>query len=253
MMSSIDLISNKNLINGDRPRKKLGVIGGMGPAASAYLYELLTNMTRAETDQDHLEIYIISRPSIPDRTAYILGKSTESPVAPIIEAANMLKALGVDYIAIPCATTHCFYDELTKSIKTPLIHMVRETAAHLAACGTTAAGVMATDGAVSSGLFQKELGASGIRAIIPSKRMQSVVMDLVYNCVKAGKPFSLDNFISVADELRENGAEKVILACTELSMIKRETGLSPGYLDVLEVLARRCLELCGLPVRKPEV
>ena len=244
-MNSLNYDASNMMANGAMPRKKLGVIGGMGPAASAYFYELLTSSTLAETDQDHLEIYIVSRPSIPDRTAYILGKSPNSPVAPVIEAGNMLASLGADLIAIPCATTHHFYDELSKSIRIPIVHMIKETATYLHSCGVTAAGLMATDGAASSGLFQRELGAAGIRSVMPSPLMQSNVMHLIYGCIKAGKQFDDDMFASIADELRANGAQAIILACTELSLIRRDNRISGEFVDVLEILARRCIEICG--------
>ena len=229
-----------------KPKKKLGVIGGMGPAATAYFYELLTKMAKVDTDQEHIEALIISRPSIPDRTAYILGKSQKCPIAPIIETGNALVAMGADYIAIPCVTSHCFYDELSVGIKAPIIHMVRETAEHLKKANVPSAGLMATDGAISSGLFQNELEAHNIRSIAPSPQMQALVMDLIYNSVKANKPIDIDRFMTITDELKQNGAEIIILACTELSLAKREYSLSGGYADVLEVLALRSLESCGV-------
>lgn len=241
-MSSISCTNTEG--KSSRTRKKLGVIGGMGPAASAYFYELLTSMTPAETDQEHLEVYIISRPTIPDRTAFILGKSSESPVPFVIEAGNALALLGADLLAIPCATTHHFYDELTRSIKLPIIHMIRETAAYLSSLGVQTAGVMATNGAVKSGLFQKEMGAAGIRAVFPTSQMQSNVMYLIYDCIKAGKKFDSVMFESIVDNLSDNGSQAIILACTELSLIKRDIKLNAPFIDVLDVLARRCIELC---------
>lgn len=248
-------ISCSNPGGGDsHTRKKLGIVGGMGPAASAYFYELLTSMTLAETDQDHLEIYLVSRPAIPDRTAFILGESTESPLPPVIEACNALVSLGADLVAIPCATTHHFYDELSRSIKAPIVHMIRETAGSLASLGVQTAGVMATDGAVKSGLFQKELDAAGIRAVIPSPQKQLDVMYLIYDCIKAGKKFDASMFDSIVEELTLSGSQAIILACTELSLIKRRARPDVWFVDVLDVLARRCIELCGAtPLTPPEV
>ena len=232
-------------MNGDRKSKKLGIIGGMGPAATAYFYELLTRMADAGADQEHIETYIISRPAIPDRTAYILGKSSENPAPPMIEIGRILGALGAEIIAIPCVTAHFFFDELSRGIEVPLINAVRETAEFLKLKGVKNAGLMATDGTISSRLFSAELESRDIRPVIPSAKMQGRVMDLIYNNVKANRPFDIKEFIRAADELRENGAETVVIACTELSLIKRDFNLSDGYADALEVLARRSLELCG--------
>lgn len=228
--------------------KKLGVVGGMGPAATAYFFELLIKLANAGVDQEHLETYIINRPSIPDRTAFILGKSQESPVPPIIEAGRMLVSLGADILAIPCVTAHFFYDELADGIGVPVIDMVKETSLHLAARGVKRAGLMAADGTISGGIFNGALDARGISAVIPSVQMQARVMSLIYDNVKANKPSDVDGFYSVVEELMANGAEVIILACTELSLIKRELSLSDGFVDAMEILAQRSLEACTAPV-----
>ena len=88
---------------------KLGVIGGLGPLATAYYYELLTKMSDVSCDQEHLEIYIHSCPQIPDRTAYILDHTQDNPVGAMIQVAKGLQEQGVDYIAIPCITAHYFH------------------------------------------------------------------------------------------------------------------------------------------------
>ena len=229
-----------------RRRKKLGVIGGIGPAATAYFYDLLTCMPNVGTDQEHLETFIISRPSIPDRTAYILDKSAENPIPMIIGAGRELVGLGADVIAIPCVTSHSFFDELSLGIGVPLINMIQETAESIARTGIKCVGLLATDGTIRSGLFSGELEARGVHTVVPSERSQAAVMSLIYDDVKANKPVDKGKFTSAADELRANGAEAVVLGCTELSLIKRDYGLKAGYVDVLEVLARRALELCGV-------
>ena len=167
----------------------LGVIGGLGPMATAYLLELITDMTDARTDQEHLDAIIFNRPSVPDRTAYILDHTKPSPVPPMIDIAQKLEALGVCALATPCVTAHSFHDELQSSVHIPFIHMVRETAAYLKEAGCKKPGIMATTGTVHMGLFQTAL--------------------------------------------------------TELSIIKRDNELGPGYLDALEVLARACILACG--------
>ena len=241
-------MGNKQNQNGhdNSQRKKLGVIGGIGPAATAYFYELLTRMPNVGTDQEHPEIFIISRPSIPDRTAYILDKGAESPIPLIIATGCELVRLGADIIAIPCVTSHSFFDELSRGIGVPLINMIRETAGYLEVSGVKCAGLMATDGTIASGMFSREMEERGIHAVVLSERSQAVVMSLIYDDVKANKPVDFGRFTSAADELRANGAETVVLGCTELSLIKRDFGLLVGYVDALEVLARRSLELCGI-------
>lgn len=223
----------------------LGVIGGLGPMATAYLLELITDMTDARTDQEHLDAIIFNRPSVPDRTAYILDHTKPSPVPPMIAIAQKLEALGVCALATPCVTAHSFHDELQSSVHIPFIHMVRETAAYLKEAGCKKPGIMATTGTVRMGLFQTALTEAGLSYVLPNDEMQQNVMSLIYDCVKAGEPADMVKFRAVSDALRADGCDAIILGCTELSIIKRDNELGPGYLDALEVLARACILACG--------
>lgn len=230
--------------------KKLGVIGGLGPGATAYFYQLVTQMTDASNDQDHIEIYIISKPSIPDRTDYILGRSYYSPLRPMIEAGKSLDLLGADCIAIPCITAHYFHEELSSSIKAPIIHIIKETVKCLKNHDVKNAGIMATEGTIASELFQNELSQNGIKPIVPSKKRQAMVSSLIYNNVKAGIPANMDYFREVTDELVNIGADTIILGCTELSLIKRDEDIGPGFIDAMEVLAKWSIINCEAPLKK---
>ena len=219
--------------------KRLGVIGGLGPLATAYFFELVVRMTQAVSDQEHVEMIILNYPSVPDRTSYIVGNTKESPLPAMIAMGQQLAKLGAEHIAIPCITAHYFHKELAGAIQVPIIHIVEETAKHLSCYGIRKAGIMATDGTVNAGLFQRELLKWGIEGILPDKEHQSYVMDLIYQDVKAGRPVEMDKFDRVSRYLKEGGAECIILGCTELSLIKRESYLGAGYLDAMEVLARK--------------
>ena len=223
--------------------KRLGVIGGLGPIATAYFYELMIKMTDATVDQEHIEMLIYSKPSIPDRTDYILGKSSKNPVEPMIDVGKMLVSMGADHIAIPCITAHYFHDTLSEGIKVPIIHAIKETARYLKTQGIRCAGIMATEGTIHSGIFQKELKKCGISTILPSNESQRGVSDLIYKNIKANKPVDYQKFERASDQLRQDGAEVIILGCTELSLIKRDFNIGPGYIDAMEVLAMRSIIL----------
>ena len=226
-------------------QRTLGVIGGLGPIATSHFMELVIRMTRAEKDQEHLDMIIYHTPSIPDRSSYILNPSLPSPLDPMIELGRRLSDQRVGCIAIPCVTAHYFHDILSSAISAPIIHAVEETAAQLHHAGVRRAGIMATDGTVSAGLFQRQLEQQGIEPVIPSPERQQDVMHLIFDCIKANKPADMERFHSVAEELREKGAEVIILGCTELSLIKRDEEIGPGFLDALEVLAQKAVLRCG--------
>lgn len=228
---------------------RLGVIGGLGPMATAYYLELVVRMTDVKRDQDHPEIIIANIPSIPDRTAFILGNSQEDPLGPMVEIGNQLKIMGATVVATPCITAHYFHEALQEGIGLPLIHAIRATADALSAMGIRKVGLMATDGTVQSGIFQRQIEAQGMELVLPSEKGQKGVMTLIYDQVKAGLEPDLALFNTIRNELCGNGAEVVVLGCTELSMLKKEYDLGDGVLDALEVLAKESVLACGKRVK----
>lgn len=228
----------------------LGVLGGLGPGATAHFMSLVTDMTDAATDQQHLNMIVYSFPSIPDRTRHILDNTQADPLPDMLSVGKKLAELGADHIAIPCVTAHYFYDKLESGIPVPIINGVWETVCQLKERGITKAGIMATDGTIRSGIFHQELEKCGIAAIIPSPQRQADVMHLIFDNVKAGIPADMTRFAAVGQELREKGAEAIILGCTELSLIKRDHAIGPGFIDVMEVLAQRSVLCCGKPLKE---
>jgi len=230
--------------------KMLGVIGGLGPMATAYFMELVTEMTDAATDQEHMEMLIYSAPSIPDRTRYILDNASENPLPEMLRIGKLLAQQGAQRIAIPCVTAHYFFEELESGIPVPVINGVQETAQHLKDHGITKAGIMATDGTIQSKVFHRELEKCGVAAVTPSADRQADVMGLIFDDIKAGKPVDMAKFANVTKELRENGAQAIILGCTELSLIKRAHAIGPGFLDAMEILAQQAILQCAKPLKE---
>ena len=207
--------------------KVLGVIGGLGPMATAYFLQLVTQMGDAATDQEHIEVLIHSKPQIPDRTRFILGKSSESPLPEMLKIGAQLAGLGAQVLAIPCITAHFFQGRLEREIGVPVINAIEETAEYLRQEGIVRAGLMATDGTVQSRLFQDTFSSYGIEVIKAGVKPETVLLE------------------QVGRQLSDCGAQVLLLACTELSIIKRDFVLGAEYLDVLEVLARKAVMECG--------
>ncbi len=225
--------------------KILGVMGGLGPLATSRFLELVVNMTDARRDQDNVDMIIYNFPSIPDRTGYILGSNLRSPLPGLLSVGRALVRQGVSCIAIPCITAHYFYEELEEELRSPILHAVRDTVAHLKDHGVGSAGILATEGTISSGIFLKELREAGIRPVVPSREAQEEITHLIYRNIKAGLPPEMDRFHRAEQELRSRGAETILLGCTELSCLKGDHPLGPGYLDAMEVLAQRSVMACG--------
>lgn len=228
----------------------LGVIGGLGPIATARFMELVVQMTDAQTEQENVDMIVYNFPSIPDRTGYILGSNLRSPLPGLLSVGRALARQGADWIAIPCVTAHYFLPELEAAVPVPIIDAVAETVRQLKGQGITRAGIMATDGTIRSGLFAKALERAGITPVIPSDARQRDVMHLIYEDIKAERPADMDRFRAVEAELRAQGAEVIILGCTELSLIKRDEEIGPGFLDTMEVLAQQSVLRGGKKLKK---
>ena len=227
----------------------LGVIGGLGPVATAYFMELVTLMTDAKVDQEHLPMLVYSAPSIPDRTRHILDNTQPSPLPEMLRIGNFLAQQGAQRIAIPCVTAHYFIRDLEAGIPVPLLNGVRETVMHLKEQGITRVGIMATDGTIRSGIFRRELESCGMEAIEPSKLRQADVMHLIFDNIKAAAPADMERFQAVRQELQGKGAQAIILGCTELSLIKRDYAIGAGFVDAMEVLAQQAVLQCGMPLK----
>ena len=189
-------------------------------------------------------------PSIPDRTGYILNPKEENPYPELLRTGRALARQGASCIAIPCVTAHYFYDALQAALPVPVIHGVKETVLHLKENGVTAAGIMATDGTIATGLFSRALESAGIACVLPSRQRQADVTHLIYRNIKAGLPVELERFRAIQAELLDAGAQVVVLGCTELSLVKRDYAIGPGFLDAMEVLARQAVLCCGMPLKE---
>lgn len=224
---------------------KLGILGGLGPMASAYFYEMITEHTKASCDQEHIDILLSSRASTPDRTDYIMGKSEISPLPIMIKDAKYLESCKVSAIVIPCNTAHYFIEGIRNSVSIPMPSIITETVQHILHNGFKKAGILATEGTVSTNSYQRELNNAGIKWEVPSCEMQKKVSDLIYENVKKGKKVSREAFYEIVNSLFDKGCDTVILGCTELSVINKDLGGDERLTDSLEVLAYTAIKLCG--------
>lgn len=231
---------------------RLGVLGGMGPQATNTFYQFVIDRTDARTDQEHVNALILSDSGMPDRTAAILGdgESKERVLRRLVSDAKLLEGAGCTVIAVPCNTSHYFLDRVQEQVSVPILHMIRETAKELAAQGKRRPGVLATDGTIQTGLYQKEFSALGIQTVIPTPLAQEQVMSLIYDDVKAGRDGDPGKFAAIHQDLLDQGCDCGVLACTELSVFADRHHLPPFYTDAMAVLAERAVRACRRPVRE---
>lgn len=229
-------------------KKKLGIIGGVGPLATMLVGEMIVKLTKASKDQEHVHTIIDNDTNIPDRTAYILGKSDQNPVPIIQEDAKKLASIGADIICIPCNTAHTFFDEISAASPVPMINMIEETAKRAQLSGAKRVGILATDGTIYSKVYQQALVALNIEPVLPDATTQKLIMSIIYDYVKAGQDITHHLWEQVEVAMQALGCDKVILGCTELSIVNKELKLGHYYIDSLVVLAESAIESCGYEV-----
>ena len=223
----------------------LGVLGGLGPMSTFYFCELLTSHTLASSDADHIDMLISSRASTPDRTAYILGKSTECPLPIMQQEAKRLIDAGANLLVIPCNTAHYFYDGLTDVASVPILNIIEETVRYLKKRGVATFGLLATEGTVQSESYHRLCKKHGIQCLVPSQKDQEIISKIIYDSIKQNKPVDMTAFLQISNVLLDQGCECLVLGCTELSLL-RQSGLDQElYVDSLEVLAYRTIVACN--------
>ncbi|MBA7569882.1 Aspartate racemase [subsurface metagenome] len=220
--------------------KVIGILGGMGPEATAALFLKIIRATPALKDSDHFRIIIDNNPKIPNRVQAILGKG-ESPLKQLQETLHTLERAGAEIIAIPCNTAHYYYNELQASTNVPIINMISETAAyiHNSFPNIKKTGLLATTGTIKAGIYHQAL--IKLEIITPDVSEQEIVMNAIYvgQGIKAGytqgKP--RDDILEVAKALINRGAEAIMVGCTEISLVLTQEDLPVPLIDALQVLA----------------
>ena len=227
--------------------KVLGVLGGMGPLASAQFMTRLTLLTPAERDQDHIPAVLWSDPRIPDRGAALIGQGPD-PLPWLVRGIDGLKAAGCGAIVIPCNTAHGWFDPLTRAAGMPILHIVDAAAAGLRRIGVPSGriGLMGTAATLAMKLYQNRLAASGWEIIVPEPaQMDRLVMPSIA-AVKANRV--AEAFIPLAEvvnSLASRGAAAVVLGCTEIPIAIQAgpaEALRVPVVDTIDALARAAIE-----------
>ena len=206
--------------------KRLGILGGMGPAASAEFMTRLVAQTPAKKDQDHIPTILWSDPTVPDRSTS-MRNGDDNPLPYLLAGVKGLVTAGCDLIVIPCNTAHFWYDNLVRqtSKRTTIVHIVDSVADSLRDVNVVDSkiGVMGTQATIELGLYQYRLNKLGWNCIVPSKEEMDTLVQPAINLVKANRiEEAHPMFMTVVDSLIKNGATAVVLGCTEIPLAVRE-------------------------------
>jgi len=201
--------------------KRLGILGGMGPAASAEYITRLIQQTQATCDQEHIPFVLWNEPRIPDRSTS-LRNGDDRPLPYLLQGIQVLKDAGCNFVVIPCNTAHFWYDELIK-FRVPIIHIVDSVAYSLcdADVNSGTIGIMGTQATIELGLYQNHL--TDWNCIVPSQEEMDNIVQPAIDLVKAGDMIKSHTMLmSVVDSLIARGARAVVLGCTEIPLAIRE-------------------------------
>lgn len=216
--------------------RTIGVIGGMGPAATLDFFARLLALTPATRDADHLRILIDCNPHVPDRNGAVAG-TAPSPGPVLAAMARGLVAQGAEVLAMPCNAAHAFADAIVAAVAVPFVSIV-DTA--VAAAGDRRAGLLAVDATLAAGLYQSRLAD----CVTLDPADQARFMALVAK-VKAGDTGVAvrDGMAALAKRLADAGAQTILAACTEVPLVLSPPDCPVPLLDTTGLLAARIVSL----------
>lgn len=222
----------------------LGIMGGMGPAATCNLFAKIIEFTDAVKDQEHLHIVIDNNTQIPDRTQFISGFG-EDPRIEMIRSILKLEAMGADYIAIPCNTAHYFYDDLVKYSKVKIINMIYETAVFLKETKPDINEYMlfATIGTYISGIYSKVFSDLNLKIKEPDEKDKHILMDWIYRVKSSKYNINKLEFDALTEKYVHKGDIPIILGCTELPLLAKRFNSEINFIDPASILAKFCVKL----------
>lgn len=217
----------------------VGVLGGMGPAATVDFFDRLVRGTPVGRDQDHPRVLIDCNPHLPDRNLALKGAGP-SPGPDMASMAQRLEAMGAQFLVIPCNTAHAFLDDVRAVVSLPIISMVEEATLAAASRIPSRVGLLAADGCLAAGLYQTMLEGLGLQSILLAASEQQRFMTCIYE-IKAGQRGTVQKgcMETLAAKLIEAGADVIIAACTEVPLVLAQADCRVPLIDATEVLVQR--------------
>ena len=220
-------------------RRLIGVLGGMGPLATVDFMQKVIEATPAEPDQDHVPLIVYCVPQIPDRVGAACA-GTDEPLPAMLAGVRTLEQAGVEAIAIACNTAHAWYDQLAASTRVRVIHMA-QAVIDATSQNTKPVAVMATIGTLNAGIYQTYFEKAGWLAFVPKKPDQDMILDAIAAVKRGEIERARASFDVAAASLLSSGADRLLLACTELPVAAKGSIHEDRCLDATVCLAQACV------------
>ncbi len=232
-------------------QKKLGIIGGMGPLATAVLFQRIIELTEASCDQEHIRIFIDNNTNIPDRTLH-LTKKEKDPFLEILASAYILQNAGADLLIIPCNTAHFCYQKLQKEVRIPIISIIKSTVNEIINNPPLqdGLGLLGTKGLKAWNGYLDDFKNNNIACYELNELEQEEVSFLINNIKKEGvSSKNILLFTNLITNLQKKGWKHFILACTELALMESKVQLDNIFINTIDLLAKEAILACGYKVR----
>ena len=216
------------------------ILGGMGTMATESFVRLINHRTKASKDQEYLNYVLFNHATVPDRTACILDREQESPMPYLLDDVEKQNLLKPNFIVLTCNTAHYFFDELQAATEIPILHMPREAANELVRQNTTGkVAILGTEGSMKAGIYEKEVRQLGFEAVIPDAQLQAKINHLIYHDIKESDYLNKELYYEIlAEAVARFDCEKIILGCTELSLMQEYVGENEyPVIDAQSILA----------------
>jgi aspartate racemase len=229
--------------------KTVGVIGGLGPAATLDFFDRILKRTKALRDQDHLRVIIDNNTKVPDRNAALKGGGP-SPGAAIAASARGLQGAGADFIVMACNAAHSYETEIRAAISVPFLSMIDATVKAVAEYRPQRAGVLAADACLAANLYQDALRKAGVEPVLLSADSQRTFMELIYR-IKSGDTGEVvrRSMATLARKLETQGADVLVAGCTEVPLVLSQDDVEAELISSTDVLVERTILFAGAELK----
>lgn len=227
------------------------ILGGMGTMATESFVHLLNERVVTHKDQDYLNYVLFNHATVPDRTAYILDATNDSPLPYLLDDIEKQNLLKPDFIVLTCNTAHHFFDTLQAATSIPILHMPKEAVKEVLKqkeVGKVA--FFGTTGSVKAGIYETQMRQAGLEVYLPTEKLQDKINHLIYHDIKENDFLNQSLYVEILKDAVDAGCKQIILGCTELSLMEASFGQDDyPVIDAQSVLVDRTIER-ALALRK---
>ncbi len=220
------------------------ILGGMGTMATESFVHLLNERVVTHKDQDYLNYVLFNHATVPDRTAYILDATNDSPLPYLLDDIEKQNLLKPDFIVLTCNTAHHFFDTLQAATPIPILHMPKEAVKEVLKqkeVGKVA--FFGTTGSVKAGIYETQMRQAGLEVYLPTEKLQDKINHLIYHDIKENDFLNQSLYVEILKDAVDAGCKQIILGCTELSLMEASFGQHDyPVIDAQSVLVDRTIE-----------